>query len=219
MGISYINPYPGENSDDSTNNDPGQNFPGTGEDDYIREEPSINIYLKELNDHIEVKLDVDSYGNKITEYEIWSSYDNQDYNRIKIIPIDRYNENNSVFVFKDFSYNKKGEIFYKVYAVNSGERYKPFIRSTMIEGDVADPEFINVSALSEMFEIKVDIPDDRRLSHVEIYHHSSELENNLSEENSSLIYSGLSANIFYAFKEYEKDYYHKFWAKSITKTK
>lgn len=218
MGISYINPYPGEEDSSNGGTAPDQSFPGTGEEDYIKEEPNIDIYLTEIKDYIEVKLDINTHGNKITEYEIWSSRDNQDYDRIKIIPIDQYNEDDSVFVFKDFSYSKKGEIFYKVYAVNSGERYKPFIRSLMIEGDVSDPEFIDVSALSEMFEIKVDIPNDRRLSHVEVYHHSSENEEELLRENSSLIYKGLSSNIFYTFKEFEKDYYHKFWAISVTKT-
>jgi len=211
MGISYMNPYPGGNNSGVVNP------PGDHDGDIIKE-PEINLILKEINDYVEVSFYVLKNKNIITEYEVWSSYDNIDYKLLRIIPIVNYNKNKTYFTIKDRSYDRKTTIYYKIYAVNKGQRYTPAINFIKLENEVPDPDYISIEPMTEMFNIKYGLPDDRRLSHVEVYQHAALLKEDLNFDNARLIYKGKDSNILYTIRDNEKDYFHQFWVKSITRT-
>lgn len=208
MSISYINPYPG-----------GGNIgiKPPDQDENILKQPEIIMSLKEINDYVEIAFNVLKKGNAITQYEIWSSYDNSDYKLLRIIPVDKYNRNRTSFTIKDRSYDRKTTIYYKIYALNNGLRYDPAMSFIKLKNEVPDPKYIVIEPMTEMFNIQYEVPDDRRLSHIEVYHNSALLKDDLSFDNANLIYKGKDSNILYVIKDNERDHYHQFWVKSITR--
>ena len=114
--------------------------------------------------------------------------------------------------------DRNGTVNYKVCAVNHEVRSDALTGSISITGNVADPTGLKVDADIDSFVIQYKLPQDNRLSHVEIWTDKHVSSGSLSEANAKLVYSGNAESFIYRIPEADYDLYHQFWVKSITRT-
>lgn len=178
--------------------------------------PPTDLILVESGDKVEVCFTPPIDKTIINSYEVWSSVGGEtDYGLIASIDPDVIGETVTVL---DDTYMKKDTIYYKVFALSNGVKSPPLEGNITVSGNAADPSNLSIIPQPSSFIIQYNIPDDRRISHIEIYKDANEISGSLSESNSSLIYSGNSNTYTYKIplSDYEK--FHKFWVKSITRS-
>jgi hypothetical protein len=105
-----------------------------------------------------------------------------------------------------------------VFSVSKGKRSIGVEASQAVANGVPDPTGMAVIPSVEHFIIEYSMPDDRRLSHIEIYKDANDDDSLLSEGNATLVYSGLNENFVYKIPESDLDKFHQFWIFSITRS-
>jgi hypothetical protein len=104
----------------------------------IPDPPVINN-IKEIDNYVEITFtNQNVFANPVEKYEIWSSYNNQNFKMIDTI--EGSTEETAEFTYEDYSYEKTGGVYYKIFAVNKGVRSNPITTNILVSNEVVDPE-------------------------------------------------------------------------------
>jgi hypothetical protein len=179
--------------------------------------PASNFVLTESGTQVNVKFDL-SDSTEVTEYEIWASFaDNAHYEVVGIVNDSDIAPGVTTYTFVDDSYNRKGTIYYRVYAKNGSVRSSSLEGSIVLAHTVADPTNLNVVANIDSFDIFYTVPNDRLLDHIEIVIDKQDVEANLAESNGAVVYSGLADRFTYKIPSVDYDKFHNVWVRSVTR--
>jgi hypothetical protein len=118
----------------------------------------------------------------------------------------------------DDSNNRKGTIYYRVYAVKAGVKSTALASSIVAVNNAPEVTGLVVVPYEDFLDISYDIPDDLRVTHVEVKLHAHASSASLSEANATLIYSGNRDHVVYTIPPSEKSYYFRVWVSTITRT-
>jgi hypothetical protein len=103
----------------------------------IPDPPVINN-IKEIDNYVEITFtNQNVFANPVEKYEIWSSYNNQNFKMIDTI--EGSTEETAEFTYEDYSYEKTGGVYYKIFAVNKGVRSNPITTNILVSNEVVDP--------------------------------------------------------------------------------
>jgi hypothetical protein len=180
--------------------------------------PASSLVLTESGDTMGVKFTL-SDSTEVTEYEIWASFGGTtNYEIVGIVNKADIAGGSTTYTFTDDSYNRKGTIYYRVYAKNGS------VRSTALEGNatigytVVDPTNLQVVANVDSFDIYYTVPQSRLLDHIEVLIDKQVVEANLLESNAVIVYSGLADRYTYKIPTADYDKFFNVWVRSVTRT-
>jgi hypothetical protein len=180
--------------------------------------PPTTLALTEDGDTMDVRFAL-SDSSEVTEYEIWASFGtNTNYEVVGIVNKVDIAGGSTTYTFTDDSYNRKGTIYYRVYAKNGSVRSSALEGSTTLLNTVADPTNLQVIANVDSFDIYYTVPQDRRLDHIEVLIDKQDVEANLAESNAVVVYSGLADRYTYKIPSIDYDKFHNVWVRSVTRT-
>lgn len=150
-------------------------------------------------------------------YEVWSSYDNADFALVGVLNASDVVIDTPVTLFDD-SNNRKGLIYYRVYCVKAGVKSIALASSITTTNNAPEVTNLVIIPYEDFLEISYDIPNDLRISHVEVKLHAHTSSGSLSEGSATLIYSGNRSSVTYTIPPSEKAYYFRAWVSTITRT-
>lgn len=184
----------------------------------IPEEVS-NVSLAEVGANVEVTFDLPAKRENISKYEIWRAYGEDGvFKLVGIMEDDEIEADAATATFVDEDLDRIGLIKYKVYSVNNGIRSKAVAGEITTVNEVGDPTNLQVVATSDYYDIRFDLPRDKRLKEIVVKVDMGEDEEALSEENAVEIYRGLSDNLTYVIPEPDMDKFHQFYVTAVTRT-
>ncbi|MGD9697602.1 hypothetical protein [Acinetobacter sp.] len=173
-----------------------------------------NLVLSQISDSIQVQFDA-SATTSIDEYEVWASVgDQSSYGLVGVIPKD---DMLTTMAILDDTFERVTTIYYRVYAIKSGNRSSALSGSITATGMVTDVSGLKVDNFLNFYFIQYSKPQDRRLDHIEIKMHKNAVQGSLSEASATLIYSGLADSYLYKIPEVDEGLYHQFWVYTITR--
>ena len=182
-------------------------------------EPVANVVPIEVGANVDVSFDLPSEREGINKYEIWRAYGEEGiYKLVGVMEDESIDADAATATFTDEELDRIGLIKYKVYAVKNGIRSEAVSGEVTTVNKVGEPANLQVVATSDYYDIRFDLPRDKRLKEIVVKVDKSHEEDILSEENAIEIYRGLSDNLTYVIPEADMDKFHQFYVYAITKT-
>lgn len=156
-----------------------------------------------------------SPSENIDRYELWSNANDETFRLIKSIPSEDFD---AIMTVLDDTIEVPGNIEYRAYAVRSGLYSEPATQTHVFE--LVQFDVSNMSVVPEVhsFQIEYDLPTERFLDSVEIYHHADASLGNLLRSSASKVYEGKRDSFTYDIDPSNMDDYHQFWVECVAKT-
>ena len=149
-------------------------------------------------------------------YEVWSSYlPTSEFGLIGMITKDSIV---AAITFADNSYEKKGLLYYKVYAYRHGIASLAATSSITSVQNVLDVTGVELVSTAHTITIMWDNPIDRRLAYTDVKIHFHAVELSLTEGLSTIIYSGNRTSVTYAIPDTNRNDLYKVWVNPITRS-
>jgi len=156
-----------------------------------------------------------STSDGVDAYEVYASIgDALNYKHVGTVQDDL----SGLISFTHTGYDRYTTIYYKVFATRLGVHSAALSGSYAQTVDVADVQNVVLSADTESYYVSYDIPDDNRLSHIEIKMDKHAVSGSLLEGNAVTVYTGLDNQFVYRIPAADLDLYHKFWIYAIART-
>ena len=182
-------------------------------------EPVANIVPIEVGANVDVSFELPSEREGINKYEIWRAYGEEGtYKLVGVMEDESIDADAVTATFTDEELDRIGLIKYKVYAVKNGIRSEAVAGEITTVDGVGDPTNLQVVATSDYYDIRFDLPRDKRLKEIVVKVDMGEDEEALSEEDAVEIYRGLSDNLTYVIPELDMDKFHQFYVTAVTRT-
>jgi len=171
----------------------------------------------EVDDYVVIEITGSTTSDTDT-LEIWASQEAFDSGFNLIGKIDKASLADYMVIYDD-SYTRKSQIWYRGYAIKTG-KYSTVTNSNLTpSNDVSGVTNMHVVSEDDKIFIEYDLPNDRRLEEIEIWHDASLTLGGLSYGSSKKCYSGgIRDNYVYEIVSTELNHYHQFWVNTITRT-
>lgn len=172
-----------------------------------------NLVLVESSNHVSITF---TRSTTYAEtYEVYSSVgDTSNYGLIAVI---RDSARTGTITLEDNTYEKNGTIYYKIVGKYKGNTSAELTGSVVADNAAADVTNLKIVQGVGVFHLTFDLPEDQRVSGVNIYVDYETTSGALSKP-ASPIYAGNADNFTYQVPDAYLDYYHMFWVDTVVRT-
>ena len=171
-----------------------------------------SLSLVEYSTHVEIGFTKNA--DNVEYYDIFSSIGNE--SNFALIGRLTHSDYTTTLVVNDTTYDRKTTIYYRVVAVNHGERSVVRTGNIVLSENVSDVTNLRIQRGVGIFHLTWENPEDPRLSDVNIYVDYETTSGALSKP-ASPVYSGKVENFDYEVADAYLDYYHQFWVEPVTR--
>ena len=158
-------------------------------------------------------------ADTVDYYEAWSSVTATDDHVLigKVLASDI--TGSTVSLLDDGYETSSTTIYYRVLAVNKGQRSNVLSGSLSVSNTAADPTNMNVVPLTGAYYVQYDIPNDPKLANVTVKKYAAATAALADNESSAtVIYTGDNNSYMFTVPSGDSTKYHKFWVTSNTRT-